>query len=222
MEARNGFDLRALLMATGTPFTVHTYDPHGTIFMQGDTATGVHYIETGIVRLVVTAPSGKEAISGVLMASAFIGESALRGERTYRQTAIAMAPTTIIQLPVAAMQQLLARDATVRDHFIGYLLAQHTRLESDLTDQIMNASEQRLARALVRLSGCGSDPARRTLPPISQEHLAKMIGTTRSRVNAFMGKFRKLGFVETTDGVVLVNPSLRHLAISAEGRRELA
>lgn len=213
MDHRNGFDLRALLTATHTPFTSQSHPPQTTLFLQGDPADAVMYVEGGTIRLAVATPSGKEAICGVLASGAFVGEGALRGDSLRRHTATTMTASEVIVLTIDDMQRLLHADATVLDRFINHMLARHSHLEADLIDQIINASEQRLARALLRLAACGGpDQNRRALPRISQEHLAEMVGTTRSRVNAFMGKFKKLGFLEADGDVLLVHPSLRDVA----------
>lgn len=212
IENRPEFDLRALLKATDTPYRTVTHPPSTMIFMQGEACDTVMYIEQGSVRLAISSPSGKEAICGVLTAGAFLGECALRGDATRRHTAVTMTTTTVTEVSASKMQNLLHTQAGLLDRFIGHVLSRHVHLEADLTDQIINAGEQRLARALLHLAGCNSaDAGRRPLPAISQEHLAKMVGTTRSRVNAFMGKFKKMGFLEAEGGVLLVNPSLRHV-----------
>ena len=211
MESRQVFDLRALLKSTDTPYKAVSHPPQATIFLQGVTIESVMYIEQGSVRLDVSSPSGKEAICGVLTAGAFLGESALRGLASHRHTAVAMTETSVIEVAAGRMQRLLHSQDALLDRFLSHVLSRHMHLEADLTDQIINASEQRLARALLHLAGCsGGDECRRPLPPISQEHLANMVGTTRSRVNAFMSKFKKLGFLETDGAVVMVNASLRY------------
>jgi CRP-like cAMP-binding protein len=212
IENRPEFDLRALLKSTDTPYRTVTHPPQTMIFMQGEACDTVMYIDQGSVRLAISSPSGKEAICGVLTAGAFLGECALRGDSTRRHTAVTMTPTTVTEVSASRMQALLYTQPGLLDRFINHVLSRHVHLEADLTDQIINAGEQRLARALLHLAGCtGGDAGPRPLPPISQEHLAKMVGTTRSRVNAFMGKFKKLGFLHADGGVLLVNPSLRHV-----------
>ncbi len=213
IEHRNGFDLRALLTSTSTPFTDAQLAPQTTIFMQGESAESVRYIEAGAVRLAVSSDSGKEAICGVLTAGAFLGEGALRSDATHRHTAATLTAATIIEVAVAHMHRLLQTEIRMFERFIDHVLIRHSHLEADLTDQIIHASEQRLARALLRLAGChGTGADRRALPRISQEHLAEMVGTTRSRVNAFMGKFKRLGLLESHGDVLLVHPSLRAVA----------
>jgi CRP-like cAMP-binding protein len=216
VENRNGFNIRALLESTNTPFTVVSYAPHAVLFMQGDSSITVMYVEDGTVQLAVTTDSGREAICGVLAAGAFLGMGALRGERARRQTAAAMTSVTAVVISADDLQHLLRSQSTLFDLFIEFVLARQAILEADLTDQIINASEQRLARTLLRLADCNvGDGRRHALPQISQESLAQMVGTTRSRVNAFMSKFRRLGLLENDCGVLLVHPSLRRIARGA-------
>lgn len=209
--------MRALLESTRTPFTACTYQAGAVIFMQGDPAKSVSYIEQGAVRLAVAAASGKEAICGVLSAGTFLGEGALRDDRARRHTAVAMTPVVALEIATPDMLRLLHMDGPLFTQFIGHLLTRHMHLEADLTDQIINSSEQRLARTLLRLAGCGVERDRNVLPHISQELIAQMVGTTRSRVNAFMGKFKRLGFITASGGTLHVQPSLRRLA--QDGRR---
>lgn len=221
MDTRHGFDLRNLLSARHTPFVVREHPPQTTIFMQGEPSTGVMYVESGTVRLSVSTPSGKEAICGVLTTGAFLGESVLRGDPTHPQTATTMTASVVIEITLEDMQRLLRSESMLLERFIGHVLSRHAHLEADLIDQIINASEQRLARALLRLAGCNGHGAdRRALPRISQEHLAEMVGTTRSRVNAFMGKFKKLGLLQADGDVLMVHPSLRDIARGTLVRNE--
>ncbi len=213
LESRIDFDLRALLESTHTPYTHAQYPPEATIFMQGHTTSTVLYVERGSVRLAVSSEAGKEAICGVLGPGAFLAEAALCGEKECRHSAVAMTDVSVIAVAVDHLQQLLRTQTALLERFIDHMLARHSHLEADLTDQIINASEQRLARALLQLAGCGqADAGPRALPRISQEHLARMVGTTRSRVNALIGKFKKLGFIEADGDALLVNPSRRYAA----------
>jgi CRP/FNR family cyclic AMP-dependent transcriptional regulator len=211
--------MRTLLESTRTPFTWCTHPANTVLFMQGEPGHSVIFIEHGAVRLAMSTPSGKEAICGVLTSGAFLGEGVLRGDTARRQTAVAMTTTTILEVSAANLRHLLRSNPELFDQFIRHLLTRHTHLEADLTDQIINASEQRLARTLLHLAGCCAELDRRALPQISQEHIAKMVGTTRSRVNAFMSKFKRLGFLEADGGVLHVNPSMR-FAARGSGPRE--
>ena len=179
-----------------------------TIFAQGDPATSIMYVEDGAVRLTVLSHAGKEAVIAVLDAGSFFGEGALVGQSQRMATAAAMMPTTIVVVRKLEMvRQLHARPAFA-DHFLRHMLTRNIRIEEDLIDQLFNSSEKRLARTLLLLSRYGEPEAsHRALPKVSQETLAEMVGTTRSRVNFFMNKFRKLGFIEY-NGVLKINNSL--------------
>ena len=188
-------NVRALLKSTATPFAVADYGPRATIFLQGEPGDSVMLIETGRVWLAVTARNGKEGIVGVLEAGSFLGEEALRGQPLRRQTATALTAAGVLVVAKAQMLQLLHTHPAIADRFIAHMLARNTRLEADLADQLLLSSEQRLARCQC------------ILPDVSQEIIAEMVGTTRSRVNAFMGKFKKLGFIEEDGGELRLNPS---------------
>jgi CRP-like cAMP-binding protein len=205
-------NLRALLESTGTPFAVAAYGPRAVIFLQGNACEGVIQIEKGCVRLSVTARGGKEAICGLLGTGAFLGEEVLGGHAVRRQTATAITATEVLVVPKGQMIRLLRSHPAIADRLIAHIVARHTHLEADVADQILKSSEQRLARTLLVLAGCDErGPCRCVLPEVSQEIIAEMVGTTRSRVNLFMGKFKKLGFIEEDGGVIEVKSSLLHL-----------
>lgn len=209
---RHRRSLPALLESAGTPFTVARYAPGGFIFFQGDPSDSVLHIARGCVRLAVTACSGKEVICGLLRTGAFLGEEALLGHAVRRQTAIAMTATQVLVIAKEQMLRLLRAQPAISDRFIAHLLARAIRLEADLADQLLNSAELRLAHALLTLAGCDARrPRRRVLPDVPQEMIAAMVGTTRSRVSAFMGKFKKLGFIEEAGGVLHVHPSRLHI-----------
>ena len=202
------WNLRALLESTATPFVIANYGPRDPIYRQGDPSDSVMHIERGRVWLAVTAPSGKEAVCGLLDANAFLGEEALVGRHKRRQSATAMTATRVLVVAKAHMKRLLRTRPDLRERFIAHLLARSTRLETDLSDQILHSSELRLARTLLVLANFDErHPRGGALPALSQEVIAEMVGTTRPRVNAFMGKFRKLGFIEEHDGVLHINPA---------------
>lgn len=204
--------LCALLESTNTPATLAAYDPGAVIYRQGDPCDSVSHIEAGRVRLSVIATGGKEAIVGVLRAGAFLGEETLGGFESRRETATAITPTRVLVVPKAHLMRLLSAEQTITDQLITHILARHAALEASLTDQLFRSSEQRVARALLVLAGCTGRPGRRcVLPAVSQTIIAEMVGTTRSHVNAFMGKFRKLGFIERHGRTLLVTPSLRDI-----------
>jgi len=205
--------LRALLASTATPFRIAGYDPRDTVFNQGDPCDSVMHIERGQVWLAVTARSGKEAICGLLGAGAFLGEEALATCDLRRQRATAMTATQVLVVAKADMLRLLRTQQGFRDRFVAHLLARNVRLEADLTEQLLYSSEQRLAHLLLVLANHDERrPHRCALPDLPQEIMAEMVGTTRARVSVFIGKFKKLGFVEDHRGVLFVNPAHLHLA----------
>jgi CRP/FNR family cyclic AMP-dependent transcriptional regulator len=168
----------------------------------------VLYIQKGAVKLAVLSSNGKEAVVGMLGPGDFFGEQALAGHPLRLTTAISLAVTTALVIPKQRMIRLLHEDHAFSDRFIAHVLARNIRIEEDLVDQLFNSSEKRLDRALLMLARYGKpEQAHRVLPRISQETLAEMIGTTRSRVNFFMNKFKKLGFIEYNGGLK-VNHSL--------------
>jgi CRP/FNR family transcriptional regulator, cyclic AMP receptor protein len=184
------------------------YEPRATIFAQGDPATSVMYIEDGTVRLSVLSHAGKEAILAVLEAGHFFGEGCLVGQTQRMATASAMTASSIVVVGKPDMVRHLHGQPSFADRFLGHMLARNIRIEEDLIDQLFNSSEKRLARTLLMLARYGEPEAsHRTLPKLSQEALAEMVGTTRSRVNFFLNKFRRLGFIDY-NGVLKVNNSL--------------
>jgi CRP/FNR family transcriptional regulator, cyclic AMP receptor protein len=185
------------------------YDPGARIFTQGDPASSVMYLAHGTVRLSVLSHAGKEAVIAVLEDNHFFGEGCLVGQPRRMATAAAMAASTIVVVEKAEMvRQLQARPAFA-DRFLTHMLTRNIRIEEDLIDQLFNSSEKRLARTLLLLARYGEPGvSHRTLPRVSQETLAEMVGTTRSRVNFFMNKFRKLGFIEYNGGLKINNSLL--------------
>jgi CRP/FNR family transcriptional regulator, cyclic AMP receptor protein len=199
---QRSFDAKAFLDASGVAGKVIEYRPSDTIFSQGNSADTILYIQQGNVKLSVLAPNGREAVVGVLGTGDFFGEGALAGQPIRLVTATAMTSTAIRVVPKRQMIRLLHEQHGLSDRFIAHMLARNNRLEADLVDQLFNASEKRLARTLLLLARYGKpDGPLRVLPRISQEVLAEMVGTTRSRVNFFMNKFRKLGFIEYNGGL---------------------
>jgi len=180
------------------------------IFAQGDACEDVLYIQTGGVKLSVTSKSGKEAVAGILGAGDFFGEACLAGELIRTGSATAITPSTIVSIGKAAMGRLLRTQPAMSARFIAHLLGRNRRIEEDLIDQLFNSSEKRLARTLLVLAHYGTEDApSRELPALSQAMLAEMIGSTRSRVNFFLNKFRKLGFISyQRRGAVRINRSL--------------
>lgn len=184
------------------------YGPGDTIFAQGDPALTIMYIVHGAVRLSVLSSAGKEAVIAVLDDNHFFGEGCLVGQPLRMVTASAMGASTIIIVEKPEMVRQLHATPAFADRFLTHMLTRNIRIEEDLIDQLFNSSEKRLARTLLLLARYGEpDGAHRALPRVSQETLAEMVGTTRSRVNFFMNKFRKLGFIEY-NGSLKVNNSL--------------
>ncbi len=172
------------------------------IFTQGDAADAVFYIQKGQVRLTVVSKIGKEATIGILDARNFFGEGALAGQSVRMGSATAMSECQLLRIDKKAMMGALHREHAFSDLFVSYLLARNIRYEEDLVDQLFNSSEKRLARVLLMLAHFGKEGVPETVvPKISQETLAEMVGTTRSRVSFFMNRFRKLGFIDYAGGV---------------------
>ena len=172
------------------------------IFVQGDTADAVFYIQTGKVKLTVVSQPGKEATIGILGEGDFFGEACLAGQPLRMLTATAMTDCSVLRIDKKAMMEALHREHELSDLFVAYLLARNVRYEEDLVDQLFNSSEKRLARILLLLAHFGKEgKPESVVPKISQEMLAEMIGTTRSRVSFFMNRFRKLGFIHYNGGL---------------------
>ena len=207
-KQKRAFDVDAFLRSAGAGKTIVTYRAADVIFSQGDMSISVLYIQKGTVKLTVRSRDGKEAIVGMLGQGDFFGERALAGHPVRLEGATAMTATTVLIIPKKQMIHLLHNQHAFSDRFITYMLARNIRIEEDLVDQLFNSSEKRLARTLLLLARYGKpDQTTRVLPRISQETLAEMIGVTRERVNFFMRKFKKLGFIEYNGGL-RVNHSL--------------
>jgi len=184
------------------------------IFAQGDTADAVFHIQTGKVRLAVVSSDGREATIGILGDGEFFGEGALAGQALRMGSATAMTDCVVLRIDKKAMMQALHREHTFSDMFVAHLLARNIRYEEDLVDQLFNSSEKRLARILLLLAHFGKEGKPETVvPKISQEMLAEMIGTTRSRVSFFMNRFRKLGFVDYSGSGLQVHSSLLNVVL---------
>jgi CRP/FNR family transcriptional regulator, cyclic AMP receptor protein len=202
------FDVKLFLDSAGLGRKVRKFPGKETIFAQGDPATNVIYIQEGGVKLTVVNETGKEAVVAILGPGDFFGEGCLAGQSICMATATAIAPTAVLVIEKNEMIRVLHAEHELSDRFIAYMLARNIRVEEDLIDQLFNSSEKRLARTLLLLARYGAPgQPQKVLPKVSQEMLAKMIGTTRSRVNLFMNKFRKLGFIQY-DGEIHINNSL--------------
>jgi CRP/FNR family transcriptional regulator, cyclic AMP receptor protein len=205
---RAKFDARAFLDTSGVSRRVVEYPAKANIYQQGDPADAVIYLQDGRVKLSVISAAGKEAVVGVLGPGDFFGEGCLAGQAVRMGSATAMQSTTVLVVGKKRMARVLHDQHALSEMFMKYLLDRTIRIEEDLVDQLFNSSEKRLARTLLLLARYGKpDKSDRVIPRISQEVLAEMVGTTRSRVNFFMNKFRRLGFIEY-NGVIKINNSL--------------
>src|SRR6202161_3006572 len=188
------FDAQAFLDSTGVSRKVVTFAKRASIFAQGDSAKHVMYIQQGGVKLSVVNSTGKEAVVAVLKSGDFFGEGCLAGQGIRMGSATSTGPSTVLVIDKEEMIRVLHSQHDFSDRFIAHMLSRNIRVEEDLIDQLFNSTEKRLARALLLLARYGkNDTSEKVLPKISQEMLAEMVGTTRSRVNFFMNKFRKLG-----------------------------
>jgi CRP-like cAMP-binding protein len=214
-KRKRDFDPKQFLATIGEGRKVVAFLKKQTIFTQGQAADTVFYIQGGKVRLTVVSEIGKEATLGILSAGDFFGEGGLAGQPLRMGSATAMTDCELMQIDKQAMILALHREHTLSDMFVAYLLGRSIRYEEDLVDQLFNSSEKRLARILLLLAHFGKEGVPETvIPKISQETLAEMVGTTRSRVSFFMNKFRKLGFVDYNGGSGLqVHSSLLNVVL---------
>jgi|SRR5688572_3414378 len=204
------FNAEAFLESAGLSKTIVQYGRDEVIFTQGDASEHVLYVQSGGVKLSVVSKTGKEAVVAMLGPGDFFGEGCLAGQPIRMGSATAITPSAILRVEKAQMVRLLHRQHEMSDRFIAHMLTRNIRIEEDLIDQLFNSSEKRLARTLLLLARYGKeDKPIRTVPRVSQETLAEIVGTTRSRVNFFLNKFKKLGFIEY-DGErpIKVNKSL--------------
>jgi CRP-like cAMP-binding protein len=202
------FSVQEFLDSAGIARKIVDYRRAEAIFTQGDVCESVLYIQKGGVKLSVLSTTGREAIVAMLGPGDFFGEGALAAQPLRMGTATAITSSTVLVIEKDQMVRLLHRQHELSDRFISHMLARNIRVEEDLIDQLFNSSEKRLARTLLLLARYGKqDKPQRIVPKLSQETLAEMVGTTRSRVNFFMNKFKRLGFIET-DGGLKINSSL--------------
>jgi len=201
LKGKSCFDVRSL-DAVGIARKVATYTEAKKIYSQGDEAASVMYIQKGRVKLSVVNDVGREAIVGILGRGDFFGEGCLAGQRNRIGTATSFTPTSILIIAKGEMKRVLHSDQSLSDQFMSYVLSRNIRIEQDLIDQLFNSSEKRLARTLLLLARYTEDSQpHKMVPDVSQQMLAGMIGTTRSRVNYFMNKFKKLGFIRYDNGL---------------------
>ena len=207
------FDVQVFLDSAGISRKIAEFGKKQKIFSQGDAAKTVLYIQKGAVKLSIVNETGREAVVAVLGPGDFIGEGCLAGQEIRMSSASAIAPTSMLIIEKDEMVRVLHAEHAFSDRFVSYMLLRNIRVEEDLVDQLFNSSEKRLARTLLLLARYGkkSEP-QKLIPKVSQEMLAEMIGTTRSRVNFFMNKFRKLGFIEYNGGVQ-INSSLLNIVL---------
>src|SRR5450432_3888988 len=204
----DSFDSKAFLAKVGTGKTISIYQKDQNIFEQGDTADTIFYVQSGRVKLTVQSERGKEAVVGILEAGQFFGEGCMNGHPLRISTTTALEDSVITAITKKAMLEVLRIEPTFSEMFVAYLLKRNGRIEEDLIDQLFNSSERRLARLLLLLANFGKEGHPQPIEPnISQETLAEMIGTTRSRVSFFMNRFRKLGLI-SYNGHIEVHNSL--------------
>jgi CRP/FNR family transcriptional regulator, cyclic AMP receptor protein len=207
-KKKSMFDAQVFLESVGASKYVSEFQNKDIIFSQGDAATSVLYIQRGSVKFTVVNESGKEAVVAIFGPGDFFGEGCMAGQTMRMGTATAITPTTILVIEKEEMIRVLSAEHKLSDRFIAHMLARNIRVEADLVDQLFNSTERRLARTLLLLARYGTEgQPEPVLQKVSQETLAEMIGTTRTRVNMFMNKFRRLGFIEY-NGEIKVNKSL--------------
>src|SRR6266566_3311025 len=203
------FDVKSFLDSTGLGRKVGKFRGKEIVFAQGNPAKHVMYIQEGGVKLTVVNETGKEAVVAILGPGDFFGEACLAGQSVCMATVTTIAPTTVLVIEKNEMIRVLHEEHEFSDRFIAYMLARNIRVEEDLIDQLFNSSEKRLARTLLLLARYGArGHPQKVLPKVSQEMLSEMIGTTRPRVNFFMNKFRKLGFIQYSKGEIHIDNSL--------------
>jgi CRP/FNR family cyclic AMP-dependent transcriptional regulator len=207
------FDTEAFLHSAGVARNIVEFGKKEVLFSQGDPCKNIMYIRKGGVKISVVSKTGKEAVVGMLGAGDFIGEGGMAGQPMRMATATAVGPVTALVIDNKEMFRVLHAESTFSDSFISYMLHRNVRIEEDLIDQLFNSSEKRLARTLLLLARYGKeDSPQRVLPKIPQETLAEMIGTTRSRVNFFMNKFKRMGFIKYNGGLQ-INASLLNVVL---------
>ncbi len=218
---KSAFDPRAFLLREARGNFVVSFPKDGVIFSQGDAADSLYYIVTGRVKVTVVSAQGKEAVIAILVPEELLGEGCLSGEPKRLSTASAMTDCEMLRVDKAEAQRLLREVTEFSEFMITQLLMRNTRIQEDLIDQLFNSTERRLARVLLLLANFGKDGRpEQIVAKISQEILAEMIGTTRSRVNHFMNKFRRLGFIEY-NGSLKVNSSLLSVVLNEPTNRSV-
>jgi CRP/FNR family cyclic AMP-dependent transcriptional regulator len=216
-KKNRNFDPKTFLATIGSGRKNLSLLSKQAIFSQGDAADAIFYIQKGKVKLTVVSKGGKEATIGILDESNFFGEGALAGQTLRMGSAVALTDCAVLRIEKRAMQEALHREHAFSDMFVAYLLGRNIRYEEDLIDQLFNSSEKRLARVLLLLAHFGKEGVPEVVvPKVSQETLAEMVGTTRSRVSFFMNRFRKLGFIHYAgglEGALQVHSSLLNVVL---------
>src|ERR1700731_3277757 len=216
VKKQREFDPNTLLATLGEGRKIVPFEKKQTIFSQGDAADAVFYIQSGKVKLTVVSNNGKEATIGILSEKDFFGEGCLAGQPLRMAATTAMTDCALLRIEKKAMMEALHREHALSDMFVAYLLGRNIRYEEDLVDQLFNSSEKRLARVLLLLAHFGKEGVpEAVIPKISQEPLAEMVGTPRSRVSFFMNRFRKLGFVDYGESDLQVHSSLLNVVLHA-------
>ena len=211
--AKAAFDPKVFLAKVGKGRTLADYKKNQKVFLQGDPADAIFYIQSGKVKLTVVSKQGKEAVVAILGSDDFFGEGCLAGQPLRMARAAAMSECSIMRLDKSGVVQLLHDEPAFSELFLRYLLSRNIRIEEDLVDHLFNSSEKRLARVLLLMANFGKEgKAEPVIPKISQETLAEIVGTTRSRVSFFMNRFRKLGFIEY-NGRLEVHSSLLNIVL---------
>jgi CRP/FNR family transcriptional regulator, cyclic AMP receptor protein len=204
-KKKGSFRLREVFPPSAQSAKISEYQAGATIIAQGDKCNEIHYIEKGLIKLHVVSERGRSAVLGIVGAGEFFGESCMSGNLNHLTSAVALVPTTIAAIKRKMMERLIEEEDTVSAMFINHLLARNQRIEQDLIDHFMNSSEKRLARILLLLAhhGKSGDESTSVLSKVGQDTLAEMVGTTRSRINFFMNRFRKLGYIHYNGGLVV-------------------
>ena len=217
IKRRPSFNPKSFLAKVGEGRSIHAYPDAQIVFSQGDSADAVFYLQNGKVKFTVVSKQGKEAVVAILGANEFFGEGCLAGQKHRIATATTIMETVIVRLEKAAILRVIHEQPAFAELFIAHLLGRTIRVEADLVDQLFNSSEKRLARLLLLLANFGKDDKPEPMiAKISQETLAEMIGTTRSRVSLFMNKFRRLGFIHYNGDGIQVHSSLLNLVLHEE------
>ena len=216
-KGKSAFDPKAFLAKVGKGRTLADYRKNQRIFSQGDPADAIFYIQTGKVKLTVVSKQGKEAVVAILGADDFFGEGCLAGQALRMASAAGMSDCSIMRLEKPGVVRLLNHEPAFSELFLRYLLSRNIRIEEDLVDLLFNSSEKRLARVLLLMAKFGKDgQVESVIPKVSQETLAEIVGTTRSRVSFFMNRFRKLGFIDYNGGLE-VHSSLLNVVLHDSG-----